>query len=129
MAPNSKTVELLQRFIQFPTVSSQPIVSFASEMAERGESVGGIVHRFETSSTKQNIIVQLGPQGPDSLGLSGHMDVVPVEGQNWNMDPFAGFVNDGAVWGRGACDMKAFLATVYSILDRFPIGKMQRGEK
>ena len=127
MDPTCRTVELLQRFIQFPTVSSQPIISFATEMAERGESVGGIVHRFETSSTKQNIVVQIGPQGPDSLGLSGHMDVVPVEGQSWSMDPFAGFVNDGAVWGRGACDMKAFLACVYSILERFPVSQMQRG--
>ena len=127
MDPNCRSVELLQRFIQFPTVSSQPIISFATEMAERGESVGGIVHRFETSSTKQNIVVQIGPQGPDSLGLSGHMDVVPVEGQSWRMDPFAGFVNDGAVWGRGACDMKAFLASVYSILERFPVSQMQRG--
>ena len=59
MASNSTTVELLQRFIQFPTVSCQPIVSFASEMAERGESVGGVVHRFETSTTKQNVVVQL----------------------------------------------------------------------
>ena len=81
MASNSTTVELLQRFIQFPTVSSQPIVSFASEMAERGEAVGGVVHRFETSTTKQNVVVQIGPQGPDALGLSGHMDVVPVDGQ------------------------------------------------
>ena len=127
MTSNSTTVELLQRFIQFPTVSSQPILSFASEMAERGESVGGTVHRFETSATKQNIVVQIGPQGPDSLGLSGHMDVVPVEGQNWSMDPFAGIINKDAVWGRGACDMKAFLATACSILERFPVQKMRRG--
>ena len=127
MPPSLRTVELLQRFIQSPTVSSQPIVSFASEMAERGESVGGIVHRYETSSTKQNIVVQIGPQSSDALGLSGHMDVVPVDGQDWTMDPFAGIVKEGAVWGRGACDMKAFIATVYSILERFPVEKMQRG--
>lgn len=127
MNSSSTTVELLQRFIQFPTVSSEPILSFASEMAERGEAAGGVVHRFETSDTKQNIVVQIGPQGPDSLGLSGHMDVVPVEGQDWHMNPFAGIVNDGAVWGRGACDMKAFLATVCSILNRFPVNDMRRG--
>ena len=127
MNSSSTTVELLQRFIQFPTVSSEPILSFASEMAERGEAAGGVVHRFETSDTKQNIVVQIGPQGPDSLGLSGHMDVVPVEGQDWHMNPFAGIVNDGAVWGRGACDMKAFLATVCSILKRFPVNDMRRG--
>ena len=123
----STTVDLLQRFIQFPTVSSQPILKFAAEMAERGEAVGGIVHRFETSPTKQNIVVQIGPEGHDALGLSGHMDVVPVEGQAWSMDPFEGVIDQGAVWGRGACDMKAFLATVYSILERFPVHKMKRG--
>ena len=52
------SVELLQRFIQFPTVSSEPILSFASEMAERGEAVGGTVHRFFTSPSKQNVVVQ-----------------------------------------------------------------------
>lgn len=124
---DSTTIELLQRFIQFPTISNQPILEFAGELAERAEKLGGVVHRFETSATKQNIVVQIGPQGPDALGLSGHMDVVPVEGQAWRMDPFGGIVDDGHVWGRGACDMKSFFATVYSILERFPVNKMHRG--
>ena len=110
MTSSSTSVELLQRFIQFPTVSSQPILSFASEMAERGESVGGSFIDLKPPNTKQNVVVQIGPQGPETLGLSGHMDVVPVEGQDWSMDPFAGIINDGAVFGRGACDMKAFFS-------------------
>ena len=127
MNNSGRAVELLQRFIQFPTVSSDPILPFASEMAERAEKLGGVVHRFETSTTKQNIVAQIGPSGSDSIGLSGHMDVVPVEGQAWTMDPFEGLIDKGAVWGRGACDMKAFLASTYSILERFPVQKMKRG--
>ena len=127
MSNSMRAVELLQRFIQFPTVSSDPILPFASEVAERAERLGGTVHRFETSTTKQNIVAQIGPSGSDSIGLSGHMDVVPVEGQDWTMDPFEGLIEKGAVWGRGACDMKAFLASTYSILERFPVQKMKRG--
>ena len=127
MSNSTRSVELLQRFIQFPTVSSEPILSFAGELAERAERLGGTVHRFETSATKQNIVAQIGPSGSDSLGLSGHMDVVPVDGQDWTMDPFEGLIENGAIWGRGACDMKAFLAATYSILERFPVEKMNRG--
>ncbi len=120
-------VELLQRFIQFPTVSSEPILDFASEMAERGESLGGTVHKFSTTTSKQNVVVQIGPAGPESLGLSGHMDVVPVEGQNWSVDPFKGIVEAGNIYGRGACDMKAFLAATYSVLSRLPVDRIRRG--
>ncbi len=120
-------VQLLQRFIQFPTVSSEPILDFASEMAERGEAVGGTVHQFSTTPSKQNVVIQIGPTGPDSLGLSGHMDVVPVDGQNWKIDPFEGIIDAGKVYGRGACDMKAFLATTYSVLSRLPVDRMRRG--
>jgi len=127
MNPMNGSVDLLQRFIQFPTVSSNPIIEFASELAERAEAIGGKVHRFETSPTKQNIVVQIGPSGANSIGLSGHMDVVPVEGQDWTMNPFEGIVDKGAVWGRGACDMKAFLAITYNLLSDFPVQKMKRG--
>ncbi len=121
------SVDLLKRFISFPTVSRDPITEFASELAERSEKLGGTVQQFHTNENKQNVVVQFGNSDEDGLGLCGHMDVVPIDGQNWTVDPFQGTVVNGRIVGRGSCDMKAFFAAVYSILERLQIHKMRRG--
>ncbi len=51
--------------------------------------------------------------------LSGHTDVVPVEGQNWSVPPFALTERDGRYYGRGSADMKGFIACVLAMLDAF----------
>ena len=57
--------------------------------------------------------------------LSGHTDVVPVDGQAWSTDPFAAIEKDGLIYGRGAADMKGFLAAVLAAVPRF---KARRAE-
>ena len=47
--------------------------------------------------------------------LSGHTDVVPVDGQDWSCDPFKAEVRDGKLYGRGACDMKGFVGVALSL--------------
>ena len=121
------SVELLKRFISFPTVSRDPVTIFANELVERSEKLGGTVEQFHTSETKQNVVVQFGPLDSDGLGLCGHMDVVPVDGQDWRVDPFEGVIENGTIVGRGACDMKAFFAAVYSILERLPLNQLHKG--
>ncbi|MGV8267541.1 M20/M25/M40 family metallo-hydrolase, partial [Pseudomonas aeruginosa] len=51
--------------------------------------------------------------------LSGHTDVVPVDGQAWSSDPFAPEVRDGRLYGRGTCDMKGFIGTALAMLPAF----------
>ena len=60
---------------------------------------------------KANLFATFGPEGDGGFVLSGHTDVVPVDGQDWSSDPFKPEVRDGKLYGRGACDMKGFVGT------------------
>jgi acetylornithine deacetylase len=60
--------------------------------------------------TKSNLIASIGPAVEGGVVLSGHTDVVPVDGQPWSSDPFAVVERDGRLYGRGTCDMKGFIA-------------------
>jgi acetylornithine deacetylase len=60
--------------------------------------------------TKSNLIATIGPMVEGGVVLSGHTDVVPVDGQPWSSDPFTVTMRDGRLYGRGTCDMKGFLA-------------------
>ena len=62
------------------------------------------------------------PEAPDGLVISGHMDVVPTEGQPWTSDPFRLTERGDRLYGRGTADMKGFLAATYEGLARIPRG-------
>ena len=102
-------IDLLARLVSFPTISSRPLTELAALLAQRAEDAGMRVERFETEPGKCNVVASAGPQGTDGLVLSGHMDVVPVDGQDWSTDPFKLTESGGRLYGRGACDMKGFL--------------------
>lgn len=119
-------VEALGELVAFPTVSDRPVTAIAAWLAERAEQAGMRVERFETSPGKCNVVASAGPIGTDGLVLSGHMDVVPVDGQDWSSDPFALTERDGRLFGRGACDMKAFLAAVTCALPSLPLERLDR---
>jgi len=67
---------------------------------------------------KASLLATIGPADRAGLVLSAHTDVVPVEGQAWTVPPFAGVVRDGRIFGRGATDMKGFLAVVLAAVPR-----------
>ena len=117
----------LSAFISFPTISVDPIIDFVDELAERGEMLGGTVHRLQTSPTKQNLLIQFGEPSADGICLCGHMDVVPVVGQNWSRDQFQATIKDARLYGRGSCDMKGFIAIVYSLLEQLPLHNLKKG--
>lgn len=121
------SIDLLERFISFPTISSDPIIDFVDELAERGEKLGGKVHRLQTSPTKQNLLIQFGEPSSDAICLSGHMDVVPITGQDWDTNPFKAVIKDDRLYGRGSCDMKGFIAVVYSLLKELPVHNLKKG--
>lgn len=117
---------LLGRLVTHPTVFAEPVLPMAAELAERLEGVGMKVERLEAGPGKCNLVATAGPAGTDGLVLSGHMDVVPVEGQPWTGDPFR-LRRDGArLLGRGTCDMKGFLAAVVTALRRSPPRDLRR---
>ncbi|MFX8543053.1 M20/M25/M40 family metallo-hydrolase, partial [Acinetobacter baumannii] len=54
----------------------------------------------------------IGPEGCGGIMLSGHTDVVPIDGQDWDSDPWTVVERDNRLYGRGTCDMKSFVALV-----------------
>ncbi|QRF68978.1 M20/M25/M40 family metallo-hydrolase [Ponticoccus alexandrii] len=72
---------------------------------------GARCHRIASARPgRAGLFASLGPEGPGGVLLSGHLDVVPVDGQPWTGDPFSLSLRDGRAYGRGAADMKGFVA-------------------
>jgi acetylornithine deacetylase len=113
------TLELLDRLIAFPTVSRDPnrdLIEFVRQfLAQRG--IGSDLYLAE-DGRKANLFATIGPTDKPGVMLSGHTDVVPVDGQNWSRDPFRMTLADGKAYGRGATDMKGFLACALLLADR-----------
>jgi acetylornithine deacetylase len=119
--------ETLARLVAWPTVSDRPVDGIAAELAERFEAVGMRIERLDAPEPgKCNLVCSAGPAGTDGIVLSGHMDVVPVEGQPWTSDPFRLTRAGDRLVGRGACDMKAFLAATVEALTRTPPRDLKR---
>src|SRR5450830_1629469 len=81
---------------------------------------------FDTTSRNSNLFATLpatqGPEAGNTQGgivLSGHTDVVPVDGQNWDSDPFKLTERDGLLYGRGSCDMKGYIAASLALVPEF----------
>ena len=113
-------VSTLSTLVSFPTVSNRPTTAIAAYVAERAESAGFRVEHFQSSEDKANVVATKGPPGTDGLVLSGHMDVVPVDGQAWSTDPFELSERDGKLYARGSADMKGFIAAVVEACERLP---------
>ena len=106
-----KSLEMIERFIGFDTTSRDSnlgLIHFVRDyLADFGiESV----LTFDDTGQKANLFATVGPADRPGIVLSGHTDVVPVDGQNWTTDPFRLTERDGKIFGRGVCDMKGFLA-------------------
>jgi len=111
MATPLSSSELLRRLLAFDTQSFRsnlPLVGFVREHLAQVGIESRLVH--DDRGEKANLWAVIGPADRPGLILSGHTDVVPVAGQAWSSDPFAPVVRDGRVHGRGAADMKGFLA-------------------
>lgn len=117
--PPAATLALLERLVAFPTVSrdtNRPLVEFVQGfLAERGVESELVA---TPDGAKANLFATIGPRDRPGIVLSGHTDVVPVEGQSWTGDPFRLRVADGRAHGRGAADMKGFLASALALADR-----------
>ncbi len=103
--------DLERRLIGFDTVSRNSNLAMVEFLREQMSALGMEVEVFnDKDGAKANLFATLGPRDTGGLMLAGHMDVVPVEGQAWNSDPFALREQDGRLYGRGTADMKSFIA-------------------
>ena len=101
--------EMLAKLVSFPTVSRESNVDLMDFVADYLEGHGVTVHRtWSEDRQKCNIYACVGPEMPGGVVLSGHVDVVPVDGQDWTTDPFTLVRKGNRLYGRGACDMKGF---------------------
>jgi len=124
--PSSAVEQTLARLIGWDTVSHLPLTEMAGWLADRAESAGMTVDRYESSPGKINVVASAGPPVEGGLGLSGHMDVVPVEGQAWSTDPFRLTIEGDRLFGRGTCDMKGFIAASVEAVAQLNLQKLRR---
>lgn len=103
--------EMLEKLISFDTISSKSNLALIHWVQDYLSSFGVQSHLVhDATKNKANLHAIIGPADVAGVVLSGHTDVVPVEGQAWDTDPFALHEHDGLLYGRGTCDMKGFLA-------------------
>ena len=103
--------EILKELISFPTVSSESNLALIDYCAELLRQVTPDIEIIKDKTKKKaNLYASIGPSDRPGVLLSGHTDVVPVDGQNWNFLPFSMTEHDGNLYGRGTTDMKGFVA-------------------
>ncbi len=109
--PVPPPLEILARLVAFPTISRRTNLDLLDHIEALFAGSGARIHRFaHEDGSRANLWISIGPDIAGGVVLSGHSDVVPVEGQDWSSDPFALRIADGRAYGRGTADMKGFLA-------------------
>jgi len=113
----------IDRLVRFDTTSRLSNLGLVEAVRDHLATAGHRPRLFHNAEqTKANLFVTLpahdgGTQG--GIVLSGHTDVVPVDGQDWSSDPFRPEVRDGRLYGRGVCDMKGFIGVALAMLPAF----------
>lgn len=103
---------MLETLIVFPSVSLKPNIGLIHRIQEILEDAGieALLAPDPQDPSRTNLFASVGPDGIPGVLLSGHTDVVPVEGQPWTSPPFEATHKDDRIYGRGAADMKGFVA-------------------
>lgn len=111
---------LLASLIGFPTVSRDSNLDMIAFIRRYLDELGVESELFYNAErTKANLFATIGPRERGGIVLSGHTDVVPVEGQAWTVDAFRLTERDGRLYGRGTADMKGFIASVLAAVPGF----------
>lgn len=127
MALIDDTKSLLGELIAFATVSSDSNLELIAWAADRLGELGADTRvMVDETGSKANLFATIGPNEDGGIVLSGHSDVVPVADQDWSSDPFRMREADGLLYGRGACDMKGFIAAVLATAPLFAASKLSR---
>ncbi|MDP8920849.1 MAG: M20/M25/M40 family metallo-hydrolase, partial [Pseudomonadota bacterium] len=119
--------EMLARLIAFPSVSTSSnldIIAFCRDWLSSHGVESSIV--MSPEGDKANLYATIGPQVEGGIVLSGHTDVVPVEGQAWSSDPWTLTERNGRLYGRGTTDMKGFDALVLALVPEMVRAPLKR---
>lgn len=113
-------VQMIERLVAFDTTSRESnlaLIGFIADYLQQRGLPATLIHNAER--TKANLYATIGPADVGGVVLSGHTDVVPVDGQDWHSDPFQVVARDGRLHGRGTADMKSFSAVILALLPEF----------
>ncbi|MEZ2352962.1 acetylornithine deacetylase [Caballeronia sp. RCC_10] len=117
---DSSSRGLLEKLIGFATVSRDSNLEMIAFIRDYLEQHGVESELFYNDArTKANLFATIGPPDRGGIVLSGHTDVVPVDGQAWTVEPFRMSEREGRLYGRGAADMKGFIASVLAAVPQF----------
>jgi acetylornithine deacetylase len=118
LSPESRA--MIERLIAFKTVSRDSNLGLIEWVRDYLNGFGAKTRlTHDATGKKANLFATLGDSGKPGLILSGHTDVVPVDGQNWDTDPFAATERDGKLFARGSADMKGFIGIILAQAPRF----------
>lgn len=119
-AMNSQLIPLLQKLLARDTTSRESNLALIEDIRDYLAEWGISAELFHSEDgRKANLYAVFGPAGGGGVMLSGHTDVVPVDGQQWSVSPFDMTYRDGRYYGRGAADMKGFIACVLASVPAF----------
>jgi len=118
---------LVGELVSFDTTSRNSnlaLIDYAQACLEDG---GARCRRsYDRAGGKANLFATIGPGETDGFVLSGHTDVVPVDGQDWSSDPFEPEIRDGRLYGRGTADMKGFIGVALSLIPQIAAAPLRR---
>lgn len=127
MSAIAPTLDILERLIAFDTTSRHSNLALI-DWVEAFLSARGVSSRRVSNAdgSKANLYALIGPEVEGGVVLSGHTDVVPVDGQPWSSDPWTLIERGDKLYGRGTADMKSFLALALAHIDEALRAKLQR---
>ena len=114
------STDMIGRLVGFDTTSRNSnlaLINFVRDYLDGWGIRSELV--FDGERRKANLFATIGPEETGGIVLSGHTDVVPVDGQPWESDPFALKETDERLYGRGTCDMKSFVAVALALVPEF----------
>jgi acetylornithine deacetylase len=127
MTEIQRSIEILEALVGFDTTSHKSNLALIAWIESYLDRFGVAHERIpDRTGTKANVWATIGPPGTPGYILSGHTDVVPVDGQSWLSDPFRLSLRDGRLYGRGATDMKGFVACCLAAVPEMAARKLAR---
>jgi acetylornithine deacetylase len=118
--PSAAAREMIERLIGFNTVSRDSNLGLIEWVRDYLAKFGATTRlTYDASGKKANLFATLGDSKKPGLILSGHTDVVPVDGQIWDTDPFKATEIDGKLYARGSADMKGFIGIILNQAPKF----------
>jgi acetylornithine deacetylase len=117
---SSEARAMIERLIAFNTVSRDSNLGLIEWVRDYLHGFGAKTRlTHDATGKKANLFATLGDSGKPGLILSGHTDVVPVDGQEWHSDPFVATLRDGKLYARGSADMKGFIGIILAQAPKF----------